>query len=535
MELPSGPLSPDLVVVFVSGVSGSQTSLSAAPRRTARSKLAGMLIRSLAAQRSSSAGRRWRSVRLVHARGLASSLSDAQALLDFDRKHVLHPYTSPTNPTPVFPVRSAKGTTITLQDGTKLVDGMSSWWAAVHGYAHPVLDAAITEQLASGAHIMFGGLTHRPAVELSKLLLDVAPPGLSKVFLCDSGSVSVEVAIKMALQFWFRMHETQRTRLLTIRGGYHGDTIGAMSVCDPVNGMHEMFSHILVKNSFVPHPTCAFPGSSLLPPEESGGAPTCEANASRQCGECHCARDLEAALRQDAQGKRELAAVILEPIVQGAGGMRFYPACYLKQVRQMCDEHGVLLIADEIATGFGRTGKLFGVSHAGITPDIMCLGKALSGGYMTLAATLTTDRVAEGIARDGGVLNHGPTFMGNPLACAVALASVRLLLDSPWEARVATVEQGLKDEMRPLTEFTDSVVRDVRVLGAIGVCELQEPAGVTVQRQLVTELGVWLRPFGRLLYTMPCFNAPVDVLDDVRKIGAAMREVVHRLKANTNR
>ncbi|MDP6630400.1 MAG: adenosylmethionine--8-amino-7-oxononanoate transaminase [Kiritimatiellia bacterium] len=397
--------------------------------------------------------------------------------MEFDRQHIWHPYTSMRDPLPVYPVVSAHGVRLRLADGREVIDGMSSWWAAIHGYNHPVLNAAIDAQVAKLSHVMFGGLTHEPAVELARLLTELTPSGLEKVFFCDSGSVSVEVATKMALQYQQATGRPARRRLLTVRGGYHGDTFAAMSVCDPVAGMHHLFQDVLPRQCFAEAPACAF------------DAPWQE-------------RYIEDFKRQIESHHEELAAVILEPIVQGAGGMRFYSPHYLRRVRELCDAFDVLLIADEIATGFGRSGRLFACEHADITPDIICLGKALTGGTMTLAAVLTTARVADGISGGSpGEFLHGPTFMGNPLACAVALASIRLLCDSPWRERVAGIERQLQRELEPCT--ASEAVKDVRVLGAIGVVELHEPVDVAAFQAFCVERGVWIRPFGRLVYLMP--------------------------------
>ncbi len=408
--------------------------------------------------------------------------TSAQEALAFDRQHIWHPYSSMNSANKeqdVWPVASAKGIYLTLADGTELIDGMSSWWSTVHGYSHPRLVAAICEQAQTMSHVMFGGLTHEPAINLAQKLVQLTPAGLDKVFLSDSGSVAVEVAVKMAIQYQQARGKANKSKLVALKSGYHGDTLGAMSLCDPTTGMHHLFSGILAQQYFVAQPEIRFDqewqNSDIQP--------------LRSCLEKH---------------HQTIAALILEPIVQGAGGMRFYHPQYLAQARILCDKYDVLLIADEIATGFGRSGKMFACEHADISPDILCVGKALTGGQMTLAATLTTEQVATTIsAGEAGCFMHGPTFMANPLACAVANESLALLIDNDWHQQVSRLEKGLLKGLGPANEL-DSVA-DVRILGAIGVIEMKSPVDMKKIQPACIEQGIWLRPFGRLVYIMPAY------------------------------
>jgi adenosylmethionine-8-amino-7-oxononanoate aminotransferase len=396
-----------------------------------------------------------------------------------DQQYVWHPYSSLTDPIPAYEVTSAEGVYLNLQDGRQLIDGMASWWCAIHGYNHAVLNQAAKDQIDLMSHVMFGGITHSPAVTLCEKLVELTPTGLTKVFLSDSGSVSVEVAIKMAFQYWISKKQPQKNKLLSLRGGYHGDTFAAMSVCDPQNGMHHIFNQVLPEHYFAPKPQTAFDQ-----PFKKGDI-----------------AEFKAIIEAHHQ---QIAAVILEPIVQGAGGMHFYSPDYLRQVRALCSQYNILLIADEIATGFGRTGKLFACEWADMSPDIMCLGKSLTGGYMTLAATLCSNEVSQGICEgEAGCFMHGPTFMGNPLACSVANASIDLLLNDDWQANINRIETSFTAELQIFNSLES--VATTRCMGAIAVIEMKQAVNLAEIQKKFVEQGVWVRPFGKLVYLMPPF------------------------------
>ncbi|ENQ8178313.1 adenosylmethionine--8-amino-7-oxononanoate transaminase [Vibrio parahaemolyticus] len=417
--------------------------------------------------------------------------------LAFDRQHIWHPYTSTLTPLTCYPVASANGVHIKLEDDTELVDGMSSWWSTIHGYNHPHLNQAAHKQIDQVSHVMFGGITHQPAISLCKKLLSLAPSNLEHVFLADSGSVAVEVSLKMALQYWHAKGE-RRPKFLTLRHGYHGDTFAAMSVTDPDNSMHSLYKGFLPEHIFAESPTCGY--WDEWKPEDL--------------------TDFEHKIETH---HKELAAVILEPIVQGAGGMRIYHPEFLKGVRKLCDKYGLLLIADEIATGFGRTGKLFACEHADIQPDILCVGKALTGGYMTLSATLASKHVADTVCGgDAGCFMHGPTFMGNPLACAVATASLELIEQGNWQQQTQQIETLFSELLPKLEEY--DLVKNTRWLGAIGVVETHRPVNMETIQALFVEHGVWIRPFGKLIYMMPPFiSKPEDIEKLVNAIDAALQ------------
>jgi len=409
----------------------------------------------------------------------------------FDQTHIWHPYAKVPNNVSTYLVESADGVYLNLDNSKRVVDGMSSWWSVIHGYNHPALNQAVNKQLKKMSHVMFGGLTHQPAIDLAKTLVNITPERLTKVFFTDSGSVAVESALKMALQYWHNKGQLTKDKFVTIRGGYHGDTFGGMSVCDPDNGMHHLFSGVLPKHFFVNSPSMVSMDEALS--------------------------DLESTLKQHSNS---IAAMILEPIVQGAGGMRIYNPQYLVRAKALCEQYDVLFILDEIATGFGRTGELFALEYVDVEPDILCLGKALTGGYMTLAATLTTDKISNSV----GTLMHGPTFMANPLACSVANASIDLLLNSQWQDNIVEIEKILHSELSVLRQHDK--VADVRILGAIGVVEMHNELDMEKTQKRLIDLGVWLRPYGKLLYTMPPF---IITKDELLTITKAIKTIVREL------
>lgn len=413
--------------------------------------------------------------------------------MNIEENHIWHPYANIPNKVSTYHVESADGVHLNFKNGLQVIDGMSSWWCMIHGYNNNFMNEAIKSQIDKVSHVMFGGLTHQPAIDLCKKLISLTPKGLDKVFFADSGSVSVEVSLKMALQYWQNKGYQEKSKFITPRGGYHGDTFGAMSVCDPDNGMHHLFKGVLPKHFFVERPKMDNVEEAL--------------------------HDLDSQLKKNHE---QIAAMILEPIVQGAGGMNIYHRDYLKGVRHLCDKHNVLLIVDEIATGFGRTGELFGCNHADISPDIMCVGKALTGGYMTMAAAITNQNISDTV----GVLMHGPTFMANPLSCSAANASIDLLLKNDWKKRIIEIQSLLAEELLPLKNYES--VYDARVIGAIGVLELKKPLDMKSTQEKLIKYGVWLRPYGKLLYTMPPF---IITDQELLKITNAMREVVRNLES----
>lgn len=422
--------------------------------------------------------------------------------INFDKEHIWHPYTSMTNPLPMFAVERCEGSRIYLSNGQELIDGMSSWWSTIHGYNHPTLNEAIKSQLDKMAHVMFGGLTHKPAIELAELLIDITPNKLSKIFFSDSGSVSVEVALKMAVQYWHSKQKSEKTKMMSFRHGYHGDTFAAMSISDPENGMHHLFQNILMEQVYVDAPEMGF--------------------------DKEISNDYKNYLKGIfIRHSHETAAFIIEPVVQGAGGMRFYNPLYINLIRELCDQHEILLIADEIATGLGRTGKLFAVEHANVTPDILCLGKTLTGGYLTLAATLCTTDIAETISKgEAGVFMHGPTFMANPLACSVAAASIKLLIETPWQENIKNIENSLIEHFNDTTKIVG--VSAIRVLGAIAVIELDEAVDMASIQPMFVEHGIWVRPFGKLVYIMPAYNiSSLDLSTLCISINDVLRKYLH--------
>lgn len=425
--------------------------------------------------------------------------------LDFDAKHLWHPYTSMNNALPTYGVVSAEGVELTLNNGAKLIDGTSSWWACVHGYSHPKIVTAMQQQTAQLSHVMFGGITHRPAVELARMLVDMTSERLTKVFLADSGSIAVEVAMKMALQYWQGRDKPNKQKILTVKSGYHGDTFAAMSVCDPEGGMHTMFGELVTEQLFAPEPKTRFV-------------------------ENFDEEELLTISSMFEDNHQHIAAVLIEPIMQGAGGMRFYHPEYLSALRKLCDKYDVLLILDEIATGFGRTGKLFGYEHANVEADILCLGKALTGGYISLAATMCSDEVAKGVSDSpAGVFMHGPTFMGNPLACTAAIASLELINEQHWQTQVANIESQMKVELADAVNYTNVV--DVRVLGAVGVLEMSSTLNTAELQQQFVDLGVWIRPFSNLIYIMPPYTISSEQLT---RLTRAMKTVASQISLPKN-
>ena len=430
---------------------------------------------------------------------MVNAMKTDQEYLDLDKQLLWHPYTSMSNPSPHFLVENASGCEITLSNGHTLIDGMSSWWSVIHGYNHPTMNRAIEEQLGQFSHVMFGGLTHKPAIDLAEKLIAITPAELQRVFFSDSGSVSVEVALKMAIQYWNTQGKPSKQFFVTPKSGYHGDTFAAMSVCDPENGMHNLFTEALTKQFFISPP------------------PTGLDTAIKS-------EYLDEIRKVFEEHHQCIAGFIIEPVVQNAGGMRFYNPEYLNQIRVLCDEFDILLIFDEIATGFGRTGKLFATDHTNICPDIMCVGKALTGGYMTLAATLTNDKVALGISKDGGVFMHGPTFMGNPLACSAANASLSLLSEYNIPEKISQLENWMKASLIKCEELVQ--VKEVRCLGGIGVVELHNSVNLHDIQPKFVELGVWVRPFGKLIYLMPPY---VISKEQIHKLGNAIYQVASTL------
>ncbi|MCL1116440.1 adenosylmethionine--8-amino-7-oxononanoate transaminase [Shewanella aestuarii] len=442
------------------------------------------------------------------------SVTDPAIDYAFDRQHIWHPYTSMTQPIATQGVVSGQGCQLTLDDGRNVIDGTSSWWACVHGYGHPEIITAMQQQLHQLSHVMFGGITHKPAIDLSKALVNMTCPALTKVFLADSGSIAVEVALKMALQYWQGRNKPAKQKIMTVKRGYHGDTFAAMSVCDPDGGMHTMFGDNVTKQVFIPAPQTPFGFSPLQTSAEDANNTLDKA-------------DLDALIHAFATHHQQVAAIIIEPIMQGAGGMRFYSPAYLTKLRQLCDDYDVLLILDEIATGFGRTGKLFAYEHANIQPDLLCLGKALTGGYISLAATMCSDEVAKGISDSpAGVFMHGPTFMANPLACTAATASLQLINQQLWPTQIASIETQMIAELAEAIAFEQ--VKDVRVLGGVGVIEMHHTVNTAELQQAFIAQGVWIRPFSNLIYIMPPY---IISTDELTQLTTAMKQVAASITA----